>query len=47
MSWVKWIIAALLLFMFFRFLRGKLKDPMNPAGYAMPGVNRRLSEMKV
>ena len=43
MSWVKWGIAVFLIFMFFRFIQGKLKDPMNPAGYAMPGVTKALS----
>lgn len=46
MSWFKWILAAFLLLMFFRFLQGKLKDPMNPAGYAMPGVTKALSKYK-
>ena len=45
----KWWVYALGLYLvvcFLFFVKGKLKDPMNPAGYMTPTVQRQILEIQ-
>ena len=45
----KWWVYALGLYLvvcFLFFVKGKLKDPINPAGYMMPTVQQQILEIQ-
>ena len=47
MKWWLWLIVIYCIICFLMFVSGKLKDPMNPAGYMMPKIEQVLEELKI
>ena len=45
-KWILVVIALYLLVIFFLFLKGKLKDPLNPAGFVLPKVQATLQKLR-
>jgi len=45
-KWLLLLLAIYLLVNFFFFLKGKLKDPMNPAGLKLSSVTTMLEKLK-
>jgi hypothetical protein len=45
-KWLLLLLAIYLLVNFFFFLKGKLKDPMNPAGLKLSSVTTTLEKLK-
>ena len=45
-KWVLFILGIYLLISFFLFLKGKLKDPLNPAGFVLPKVQATLQKLR-
>lgn len=46
MAWWKWLLVVYLFVGAFQFLVGKLKDPMNPAGYLDPKLWETLESFQ-
>ena len=46
MVWWKWLLAVYLVVGGFQFLVGKLKDPMNPAGYIDPKLVQTIESFR-
>ena len=42
MTWLQWALALFLLVTFIRFVMGKMRDPMNPAGFRTDECLRRM-----